>query len=533
MAVTPTGPKFTVPSVVRIDAPEAKTTPLLDEPMTDLAWVARAGTLPPPRPAPIAGVAAPIDAEFPQLQPGSPQMGTLRETLTNDLFRATGGDPAKLVEVQQAVDRLAPALAQSTSAEAQKLIAAEIKRLVPDPEALKVTLKVQGYSGAGPVMSKGNPTAEAFSGEVAKHVSGSIRIAQFAIGKAVVTAAKTALEGGVTPDELKGAFRRAMSIETLGQSARGFRSRATMEANLATEMRRTLRAQGVATEPLEESISKLSAKAADAVLETNVKSLVAKGFTEASARAYTFAPSVEHAGAEVGKAIFQAMGDAIPVAGSKMHAPAEVEAFFARQAREGFENLGKNLISELNVTPADAEKIVKRAMPLFAKELAAQNVPRGVVASMAALASGPKPVLSNADGAAKVASWGERVMAQLPTPVTNAAKATGEAAQKLLTANPTLAKALPYVGRVVPYVNTPIAGLTIAHAVDVHNDPASWKVEALLADGAAGLNLMAAGSAYAPVPVLDWAASFTGGALSLGVSGLEWGTSSVRKALTK
>ena len=298
-------------------------------------------------------------------------------------------------------------------------------------------------------------------------------------------------------------------------------------------MRDALRRRGVDPEPLAQTISKLASRAADAVLETNVKGLVAQGFTEASARAYTFAPSVEHAGAEVGKAVYQALGDAFPVAGSRVHAPSQVEAFFSRQGREGFVNLGKNLISELNVAPADAEKIVKRATPLLAKELAKQKIPPSVVDSMAALAAGPKPVLSNAEGAAKVATWGEKVMAQLPSQVSNAAKASGEAAQKLLTANPTLARALPYVGRVVPYVNTPIAALTMAHASDVHNDPAASAVEALLADGAAGLNVLAAGSAYAPVPLLDWAASFTGGALSLGVSGLEWGVSSVRKAVTK
>ena len=524
-------------SVGRVDpaTPEPITTPPLQlDPAPDLSWLARAATLPPPRPAPIAGVAAPIDPEFPQLQPNSPQLKTLRETLTTDLFKATGGDPAKLVDIQQAVERLTPALAQTTQAGAQKLISAELKRLVPDAEALKVTLKAEGFSGpTGGVMSRGNPTAEAFSGEMAKHLITPIRLAQLGLAKEVTAQARNSIAGAVRPEALKIAFQRSMHVDLIGQNVRGFPARSTVESNLVGEMRESLMKRGVDTQPLAKDIEKLASQAADALFEANVKGLVAAGFTEASARAYTLAPSVERAGAEVGKALYRTAEDLFPQGVSKMHAPADVEAFFARQAREGFVNLGKNLITELKVAPTDAEKLVKQANALWPKELAKQKVPASLVDSIAAMAAPAKPVLSNPEGAAKLATWGDRVLAAMPAQATNAAKATGEAAAKFVAANPTLAKALPYVGRLVPYVNTPIAGLTLAHAAEVHLDPAAWKMESLLADGAAGLNVLAAGSAYAPIPVLDWAASFTGGAVSLGVSGLEWGTSSLRKALAK
>ena len=511
-----------------------KASPPAPEPLADLgvppvdtswlppAGLSRAATVPFSSRPPAPGAAAPIDADFPHLQPNSAPSRELRDTLRTMLGQAAGADPLgpNSPALQQAIDRLAPALSHTTRAEAEKLITAELKQLAPDAKALEAILHKEGFKGVGG-MTKGAPTAEAFASAIAQRISRSMPLAEVAIAKDVISQARNAVVEKA-PAALKSAFRSAMSADELGLTTHGFPSRTSMVNDLCTAMADRLANAKPPIAAPPGAVRALAEKGADAILETNVKGLMVRGFTEESARAFTVSPGI----AQAGKAVSRAVNP--NAAGAAVY---HLEDFFAKEAKDGFLNLEKNLVAEMKMTPELAKATAAKAKALFPAELAKQRVPSAVMASIEARVVGPKSPLSNPEGAAKVASWGEKLMAHVPPKVVEMATSAVEAGQKLAAASPMLTKAAPYVARVIPYVNTPVAGLTMAHAVDVHNDPEAWKVEEALAHAAAVLNVAAAGAAYAPVPVLDWAASFAGGALSLGVSGLEWGTSALRKSI--
>jgi hypothetical protein len=279
-------------------------------------------------------------------------------------------------------------------------------------------------------------------------------------------------------------------------------------------------------------IDQVANRAASNLLDGHAQALVSQGFTAESVRAFILNPAFTKAAERVGDAIFKQYPDQFPY--PKVGPSREWRQghhLFVVAARHGFADieadLTKHLVS-IGQPPDKAKEIAEKASQLFETELANEGVPKAL-ATAHANTYGKNPPTAVGTGA-KAAGWGERLVAALPTGAVETAAKSAKVVQEFIQASPLLMKALPIVGRVIPYVNTPIAALTSKHAYDVDTDPKTGWLERRLAEGAAAMNVVAAGAAYFPVPVLDWAASFTGGMISLGLSGMEWGVRSLREA---